>query len=242
MTRVTLATLTAALALCAAPAYATTYSNSASGSDLQPFGFPDSTGNGEIFTFTSEQILQDWTFFAASGDAGNLDLEIAKWNSDTLMATGSPLYSSLPFAYTGGSSPLSFSGINTELPAGTYIAYMTVATPGGLSRDYLSDPAASLAISTSYDTGGIGAGNAVCNSGGMDPIYNMCIFGPGQNSPSLWLYDGTGFNLQFVADVAEPSSSVAEPSTLGLLGACLIVLCLARRSRHGAGLTAPGRT
>lgn len=206
-----------ALALCAGTAFATTYTNSGSVvGEAGYFGYPNTTGFGEIFTLNSEQELQDWRFFG--GSPGSMDLEIAAFNKLTDMTTGSPLYISAPaYGYPD------FQGINTDLSPGTYIAYVTVATPGSSSLYYITDAVHDLAVHVSTGAGGIGAGSFFCDSSGIDPIFNDCNYG----SPSGWIELIGGHQFEFTADL----TAVPEPSTLGLLCVGLVGLSLAYRSR-----------
>lgn len=206
-----------ALALWAGTACATTYTNTGSVvGEVGYFGAPNVTGMGEVFTLTSEQVVQDWTFFG--GSPGNMDFEIAKFNKTTDMATGFPLYSSAPKYGIPA-----FYGINTALSAGTYIAYLTVATPGSSSILYIDDAVSDVNLFVATGAGGIGVGGFFCKSSGIDPIYNDCNYG----SPSAWVQLGEDHHLEFTADL----TAVPEPSTLSLLCVGLIGLGLAYRRR-----------
>ncbi len=191
----------------------TTYQNTGTGS-ISQFGSPDTTSYGEVFTLSSAMTLSAWDFYALQGSAaGNLDLVISAWNGST--AAGSPLYTSSNFAYAGGAEALAFTGINTTLAAGDYIAYATVA---GVSNPVLACASpACTALSTSTGTGTIGDGLVYANTTGASP--------QGSNS---WSPSSSGLNLQFTADFKPLTAPEIDPASavsgLTLLLGGLVVL------------------
>ncbi len=112
----------AAVLLSANAAFATTYSNSFDGSF---FGDPSYFQMGEVLNLTSAGTLTDFSFYAQLsplGRAGNLNFVVAGWSGP--QAVGPAMYTSSNYAYNGGNETLAFSGINTQLAAGSYIAYL----------------------------------------------------------------------------------------------------------------------
>ena len=134
--------------LLASAAGAQTYANTNDGA-LYTFGAGSSeTSNlGEVFT-TGGGVLSSWTSWATAGVAGNVDLVIAQWNGIT--ALGPVLNSPSSIAYAGGAQALSFNGINAQLAAGTYIAYLSVSG--------VPNAATGITLEGSNPQGGIGAG------------------------------------------------------------------------------------
>ncbi len=202
---------TLALSVFSGLASATTYSNSYDG-DIIYFGAPDTTSYGQVFN-SFGGVLTDWSFYASSGNAGDLQLVIADWNGS--YAVGPALYTSSVFSYIGGSQTLQFSGINTNLPVDDYIAFITVAG--------LGSPATSVGIAGSYGDGGLGGGFTFANTNGVDPL----VLGgsAGWNSVGGWSPN----NMQFSATmVPEPETYAMLLAGLGLLG------FMARRRKESA--------
>jgi hypothetical protein len=198
------------LASTAINASASTYSNSNDDS-IGPFGQPNTTNYGEVFTSATAGVLTDWTFFANSGSGGNLDLVVSAW--DGLKAVGPSLYTSSNFAYTGGSKALTFSGINTSITAGTsYIAYLTVAN--------VSSAASGVVIASSNSNGGIGNGFSFLNSSGIDPLTLS-------TSWANW----SPLNMTFSANISD-ASPVPVPAAIWMFGSGLIGLGAMRKMVH----------
>jgi hypothetical protein len=189
----------AAVWVCSAGlASAETYSNSNDGGTIGMFGSHGTPNFGEVFQ-TTGGVLSDWTFFASNGSMGNLKLVVANW--DGYKAVGPSLYESL-LSYGGDAQALSFSGINANLAAGSYIAYLTVA---GVHL-----PATSVAFAGSNSNGGLGGSFAYLNSGGVDPLTQS----------SVWS-NISSYNLQYsatIAPVPEPETYAMMLAGLGLIG------------------------
>jgi PEP-CTERM motif len=175
------------------------FSNSHS-STIYYFGQPDTTSYGQVFN-TSGGTLANWSFYADSGNAGNLELVIANWNG--AKATGPALYQSSIFAYTGGAQALSFSGINSALSAGSYIAYLTVAGVTGAAN--------SVGIAGSNTNGGMSGGFRFLNSAGTDPLVLS-------NSWNSWNVPNMQYSANFVSAVPEPETYAMMLAGLGLIG------------------------
>ncbi len=194
-------------------AFATTYSNindSTIGyyNIILYFGAPDSTSYGEVFNMSQASIVSDWKFQANSGNAGNMKLVFAGWNGSK--AVGPALYSSSEFAYAGGSQALSFNAINTSLPAGSYIAYLTVAG--------VSSPVSNLVIAGSSSNGGLGGEFRFLNSSGNDPLTFNAAW-------SNYLVA----NMSYEANI----SPAPEPETYAMMLAGLgLVSAATRRGRN----------
>lgn len=196
------------LALAAGFANAATYSNTNDASSIIYFGAPDTTSYGQTFN-TLGGTLNDWTFYTTGGNSGNLSFAVASW--DGTKAVGPALYSSGSTSYGGGATALSFSGINTSLSAGSYIAYLTVAGVGS--------PATSVAIAGSNSDGGLGGGFRFLNSNGTDPLTL-------NNAWSSWSIPNMQYSASF--DVAAP---VPEPETYAMMLAGLGMLGFMARRR-----------
>lgn len=185
----------------ASSAHATTYSNSFSNT-IQSFGYPNTSNYGQVFTLTSAQTLQDWTFYADSGTAGNLALDIAAW--DGSKAVGPLLYSATD-AYGGGLQTLSFNAINRSLTAGTYIAYLTVSG--------IAAPATEMVIEGSQTDGGLAGGFRFINSGDTDPLTLSTAW-------DTWDVPNMKYTAHFsAAAVPEPESYALMLAGLAALGA-----------------------
>lgn len=203
----------AALALAAlggfsGAANATLYSNSNDAGSIFSFGYPDTTSYGQTFNVGVASTVQDWTFYATGGSAGNLELVIANW--DGSKAVGPAVYTSSLFSYTGGAEALAFSGINAALSAGSYIAYITTAGVGA--------PASSVALAGSNSNGGLGGSFRFLNSNNVDPLTL-------NNSWNSWYIP----NMQFAANIVEGVSNVPEPATLALFGLGILGISAMRR-------------
>jgi hypothetical protein len=205
MTLLTTKTCIAIAALCVANlASAATYSNTSVGG-MYGFGSLGTTSFGETFS-TSGGILSDWSFYARSGNAGNVQLVVANWNGS--YAVGPALFTSAISSYSGGAQALSFSNMNTTLAAGNYIAYLTVAG--------VVNPASQVSVGISMTNGGLGGRFEFLNSGGTDPLTL-------QNN-----WDSSGLNLNFSATI----TPVPEPETYGMMLMGLgLVGCIARRRK-----------
>lgn len=200
-----------ALSVFSGLASAKTYSNTFDG-DIMPFGAPDTTSYGQVFN-SGGGILVDWSFYASSGNAGNLQLVIADWNGS--YAVGPALYTSSIFSYSGGSQVLHFNGINTGLAADDYIAFITVAGVSGA--------ASGVFMAGSGGNGGLGGGFTFANTNGVDPLS----LGSSADWQPVGNWQPT--NMQFTAVIAVP-----EPETYAMMLVGLGVLgWMARRRKKG---------
>lgn len=187
------------LALAAGFANAATFSNTNDADPIFSFGAPDTTSYGQTFN-TGGGILSDWTFYATAGNAGNLSFVVASW--DGSKAVGPALYSSGTTSYGGGATALSFSGINTSLSSGAYIAYLTVAGVGS--------PADSVGLAGSTSDGGLGGGFRFLNSNGTDPLTLNAAW-------NSWYVPSMQFTAN-IAPVPEPETYAMMLAGLGMLG------------------------
>ncbi|NEX61213.1 PEP-CTERM sorting domain-containing protein [Noviherbaspirillum galbum] len=198
----------AGLALTGGMANATVYSNSNDASSIQSFGSPDTTSYGQTFNLGVASTVLDWSFYATSGNAGNLELVIANWNGSR--AVGPALYLSPVASYAGGAQTVSFNGINAVLSAGSYIAYLTVAGVAG--------PVSGVGFAGSSSDGGLGGGFRFLNSGGTDPLLL-------NDTWSNWFVP----DMQFTANIVPGGVRVPEPGTLALLGLGVLAFAASRR-------------
>lgn len=196
----------AILTLCASGAGAATFSNTANADDIFPFGYPDTTTYGQTFNLSQASVLQDWSFFTASGNSGNLRLVVAAW--DGSKAVGSELYTSA-ISYAGGAQTLAFGGINLNLNAGFYVSYITVAGVTGAASDVFTKG--------SLNDGGLGGAFRYLNSNGIDPLALSDTW-DSYYVPSM----------QFEANI----SPVPEPEIYAMMGLGLGLLGWAGRHRR----------
>lgn len=202
---------TVCLALATSLANAATYSNSNDADSILYFGAPDTTSYGQVFN-TAGGKLSDWSFYATDGSAGDLALVVAGW--DGSKAVGPALYNSSAFSYGGGAATLNFNGINANLSAGSYIAYLTVAGVG-------ASPASFVAIAGSSSDGGLGGGFRFLNSDGTDPLTLSNAWGD-------WYIP----NMQYTATIN--TTPVPEPETYVMLMAGLGLMGVVMRRRKRA--------
>lgn len=120
------------LAISAGTAAATTLNNSASwtGGGWAPFGFPDTSTYGQVFTAPAgDNVINDYSFLVSAPQAvTGVTSYIYAWNGST--ATGPALFSTGPFTLAA-SSGFVYRTINTggvELTSGSqYIAFYTIS-------------------------------------------------------------------------------------------------------------------
>ncbi len=200
-----------AAAVGAAFAAPVVYDNSATKVDgWHPFGSPDTTTYGEVFTLSSAATLDSWTFYAGDGGAGNLRFGLAAFNGST--PVGPSLYTSGILTYAGGAQALTASSINQTLAAGEYYAYITTFGVAG--------PVSDVGIDYSANNTAIGLGMDYNNSGGGNP------FTSGSWSGVI----GNGAGLAFTATFDTPAH-VPEPATLALSVLGLAAAVAASRKR-----------
>jgi hypothetical protein len=175
-------------------AQAETYSNvDTNSATIYFFGAPDTTSYGQYFS-SPGGILDSFTFYAANGSAGNVELTVAAW--DGSKAVGSALYTT-DLYYAGGSQALSAGSINLALAENTqYIVYLTVAGVDGAAA-YVSFQGAS-------GNGGLDGSFSYLNSSGVDPL----------TLSETWDSNWTPANLSYTANF---TSAVPEPETLAML-------------------------
>ncbi len=179
-------------------ANATVYSNTLDTPTF--FNNPEINSFGQEFT-TAGGTLTDWSFYVTSGLMGNIKFVISSW--DGTKAVGPALYSSTTFYGGGGAQTLSFSGINLQLSAGSYVSYLTgVGVP---------DRTGGVFLGASYSDGGLPG--------------SFRLYGPGDTdwrSSSL-----SNFNLQYTAVI----NPVPEPENLAMLFAGLGLIGIAVRGK-----------
>jgi len=132
------------------------------GNAANPSG--DSPAVGEVFSFTGNETLESFSFYAIGNVTSALQLNVAQWNPDTNAknqasnAIGSLLLAGAPVTETcnaaGGTTTLQFDSRALSLAAGTrYVAFLTSSDPSvtglQLSR-----------TQTAADASGLGIGNA----------------------------------------------------------------------------------
>lgn len=182
------------------------------------------TAYGELVTLPSTQVLQSFSFYllgtAGSSVSGNIDLEIAQWNASLNQATGPIVYSSpSPAFWNGGVQTLTFNNINTVLQGSSqYVVYMTLATTGATTQNYISNPANNISayegtVSTIFN------GLVWSNSNGIDPLFD----------PSAWL---TPASIGWAPRAFEVSATTlpysTSPSSAGVPGpGCTVIALLA---------------
>lgn len=176
----------------------------ATGSVLAPIG----TTMGQIFTLDSAQQLTDWSFFGRDGRSGSVNFAVAAW--DGTKAVGPALYSqTLNYIST---SPHWFgaSNINTNLVAGSYVAYVTSA-----------DTFSKYELYTSSSNGGL-AGYLSNTGTTADPLA------PGRTWYSA-VPGNTYSNLAYSATFT--AAAVPEPESYGLMLAGLGAIAFVVRRR-----------
>jgi len=192
---------------------ATVYSNTPNGVSWSPLGTPDTTSYGETFTLTQTETLNNLSFFASAGNAGNLELVVAAWNGTR--AVGPAIYTSAVTAYAGGARTIAFNNVNTALTAGTYIAYMTIAGVSGA--------VSAVNIESSNTNGGLGGQFAYLNSNGVNPL----------TLTTAWVQAGASLypDLAYVATFSTATPAVPVPGALPLLLSGLAALAAVSRTR-----------
>jgi hypothetical protein len=210
--RTLLMALVAALAVPAG-ASATTYGNFGSwtGSSGFPFGYPDTTAYGQVFT-APESRLDSWLFLISTGSAaGNAKFVIAPWNGTA--PVGPAIYESSALAIDHTSSAdYAFNGVkNIALPLSIgqqYIAYFSVAG--------VDNPVVSREFASTISNGGLAGGNTFKNSNGADPLLTLDGWAaPGATAGGNWVYTA---NFSTVAATPIPAALPLFASALGGLG------------------------
>ena len=189
-------------------AASTTYANTDAGWAISNFGSPDTTVYGEVITIGAGETLTDFSFYLASGTAGDYSFDVATWNGSR--ATGSALYSAQG-SFAGGSQALSFTGIDTALAAGTYVFYVSTAGQ--------ANPITSSRMEMG-NRGPIGGGFVFLNSDGVDPLV----------ANSDWAPYFQNYDAKYSATFAP--TAVPEPASLGLMLAGLGLVGVAARRRQ----------
>ncbi len=154
--------------------------------------------------------LDSFTFYAASGTPGDVELVISE-----LDRANGPVGSALfrqTYSYNGGNGPLvTFSNMNVRIDSHTdYIAYVTAS--GSQAPSMVEVRAADSRV---------------------DPVFSL--WSSDANQGWSQLYEIPQFSMDL--HVGAPSSgsgvvaAVPEPSTYALMGACLAVLVFSARRR-----------
>ncbi len=214
------------LAFSAIAGATTIYANTATGALTGDMGGL-TTAYGELLTLPTTQALQSFSFYLTNqglGVAGNIDLEIANWNSTLNAATGPIVYSSpTPSYWNAGTQILTFNNINTLLQGDTnYVVYMTLATPGSTTQSLIANPANYISAyegtSTSFSSNMVWA-----NSNGIDPLYDSSSW----ITPKIQGWSPTTafqFSATTTTALISSSASAAVPAPSSTLLALLAIL------------------
>ena len=188
----------------AIPADALTLDNSpGNGSEVDPFGVPDTLTYGEVFTAPMTGVLTSFTLWL-NGGVGSLEGSVGTWNGGSTFDVGhgspSTLYTSAPQASTGAQS-FTFTP-NVSVTAGDqYVAFLSV----------FDDPNATAITSMPLSSNSVP---------GIDYfVFNNTTSPYGNTS---WNYFVDIGNVQFMAVFNDTLVAVPEPGSLVLLGIALM--------------------
>lgn len=156
--------------------------------------------------------VDSFTFYAASGTPGDLDLVISQWSPADDAPVGNPLFRQT-YSYTGGTGPLvSFTNMGVQINSHTdYVAYVTTRGNSAASAPSFVEVYAADAWDDPVD--GAMTGNAM---DGWSSAYHIPQY-------TLEMHVGS--------PTAGVVAAVPEPSTYALMAACLSTLALAARRR-----------
>jgi PEP-CTERM motif len=184
------------LAVVATPVSAATIMKNTADFTIRPFGAPDTTSYGQVFTATAQR-LTSFSFFTTDRTNNGARLVIAPWVNGR--ASGTALFDTLNHTATkaGNFFEHNYGNINLTLSAGqSYIAYLTVA---GVPK-----PTGRVNVSASL-TSPLGGFFTFLNSGTLDPL----------TIDAQWRRLTGINNLQYRAEFA--TAPVPEPATWAMM-------------------------
>ena len=204
--------LAAAAMVACVPAHAATIIANKSDFTIRPFGAPDTTSYGQVFTATADR-LTSFSFFTTDRTNNGARLVIAPWVNGR--ASGTPLFDALNHTATkvGNFFEHNYGNINLTLNAGeSYIAFLTVAG--------VPNPTGRVNVSASL-TSPLGGFFAFLNSGTLDPL----------TVDAQWRRLTGVANLQYRAEFA--TAAIPEPATWAMMiaGFGLVGGAMRRRKR-----------
>lgn len=170
---------------------------------------------GQTFSIKKELQINSWTFYPLNGNNGNVKLFISSWT--TQQNAGALIYESAPISYAGPYyGELKFTSINTLLPAGSYISYLSVSEVPGASS--------SIAIQTTPFDGGL--------HGSFRFNVNFNPHSPNTQS-NVWYYSQGQTSLGYTATFSSSVTSIDESMPIALAISGLAVLGFARPKIRG---------
>lgn len=220
-TRLAAATLLGLATLGVAQAQAFYISNTGSPDSVFTFGAdkPNEVEFGVSF-MSSDPVpttytLDSWTYYAAGGQAGDVELVVTQWDVVNGTAVGSALFQQT-YAYNGGNGPLvTFANMGVAIQSNVH--YLVYATARG------SNAATAPGV--------VEVKSALSHSGSM-PAAGTWLAGPGQ---ALVPYSVPGFSAPMYSSTflqGAPVAAVPEPESVALvLSGLLTCVALQRRRR-----------
>jgi len=179
---------------------------------IQPFGEPDTSTYGQVFTVGADNVLNSFSLYLDGGAPSPISFKGYLYAWDGSKASGSALFASGLQSYSGAATEFAFSTGSLSLTTGQqYVAFLSTA--GLQDGNYTTT---TMPLYGNFGSSLVGGGMVWYNSGNNFAALTTNSW----DNTSNWVGDAW-FKASFNGAVPEPASWAMMVAGFGLAGAAM---------------------